>query len=59
MTNGNLCALVRTRKMKLLSLIISSSKTAMKRKYLGLPLITITLKFTLKFHDKIHDENSR
>ena len=35
-----LCALVRIRKMKLLSLIILSSITAMKRKYLGLPLTT-------------------
>ena len=36
----HLCALVRILKLRLLSLIISSSVTAMKRKFFGFPLTT-------------------
>ena len=50
--NVTLCALVRIRKMNLLPLIILSSKTAMKRKYLGLG-ITIDNKLTFKNHVKL------
>ena len=48
--NVTLCAMVRIQKMKLSSLIISSSITGMKRKYKGVPLITtLLLKVTSKF----------
>ena len=51
MINITSCALVRIKKIKLLSLILSSSMTAMRRRYLGFPLTTSEpLKVTLKLN---------